>query len=134
MSEPVQHLLHIAPVLRVVDLKRSLEFYRDRLRFQVEFVYQDSYAEVRRDGCRIHFQCGTPTPRDQTAFEAAEHIDVCIVVRDASHLWAEFSSKGVPAVVSLRQMPYGREFYVRDPDGYVLGFVEPEASVNNENA
>ena len=27
--------------------------------------------------------------------------------------------------VPLRQMPYGVEFYVRDPDGYVLGFVEP---------
>jgi hypothetical protein len=21
-------------------------------------------------------------------------------------------------------MPYGTEFYVRDPDGYILGFVE----------
>jgi hypothetical protein len=27
----------------------------------------------------------------------------------------------------LRQMPYGKEFYVRDPDGYVLGFVEAPA-------
>jgi hypothetical protein len=27
--------------------------------------------------------------------------------------------------VPLRSMPYGREFYVRDPDGYILGFVEP---------
>jgi hypothetical protein len=22
-------------------------------------------------------------------------------------------------------MPYGKEFYVRDPDGHVLGFVQP---------
>jgi hypothetical protein len=22
-------------------------------------------------------------------------------------------------------MPYGTEFYVRDPDGYILGFVQP---------
>jgi len=21
-------------------------------------------------------------------------------------------------------MPYGREFYVRDPDGYILGFIQ----------
>jgi hypothetical protein len=27
--------------------------------------------------------------------------------------------------VPLRHMPYGREFYVRDPDGYIPGFVEP---------
>jgi len=23
-------------------------------------------------------------------------------------------------------MPYGREFYVRDPDGYILGFIQPD--------
>ena len=23
-------------------------------------------------------------------------------------------------------MPYGTEFYVRDPDGYILGFVQPK--------
>jgi hypothetical protein len=27
--------------------------------------------------------------------------------------------------VTLRHMPYGVEFYIRDPDGYVLGFVQP---------
>jgi hypothetical protein len=27
--------------------------------------------------------------------------------------------------VALRHMPYGTEFYIRDPDGYILGFIEP---------
>jgi hypothetical protein len=27
--------------------------------------------------------------------------------------------------VPLRTMPYGIEFYLRDPDGYILGFVQP---------
>jgi hypothetical protein len=27
--------------------------------------------------------------------------------------------------VALRKKPYGSEFYVRDPDGYILGFVQP---------
>jgi len=134
MGQPPQDLRYIAPVVRVLDLTRSLQFYRDCLRFQVEFIYETSYAEVCRDGCRIHLQCGTPAHRDQTAFEAAEHIDVCIVVRDVSQLWTELASTAVPVTVSLRQMPYGREFYVRDPDGYVLGFVEPAPSVSNENA
>ena len=134
MVQPAQDLRYIAPVFRVVDLARAIEFYRDRLRFQEEFVYESIYAEVSRDGCRIHLQCGAPTQRDQTAFEAAEHIDVCIVVRDASQLWAELALTAVPATVALRQMPYGREFYVRDPEGYVLGFVEPAPSASNENA
>jgi catechol 2,3-dioxygenase-like lactoylglutathione lyase family enzyme len=125
MAQPTQDLRYIAPVFRVSDLTRSLEFYRGRLRFDVQFVYENFYAEVCRDGCRIHLKCGTPIPRDQTAFEATENIDVCVVVRDASDLWAEFVSADVPTTVPLRQAPYGTEFYVRDPDGYIVGFVEP---------
>ena len=119
-------LSYIAPVLRVSDLARSVAFYRDRLEFDVVFVYEGFYAEVRRDGCRMHLNCSPPTPRDQAAFERDEHIDVCIVVADAEVLWTGFASKGVSFSVRLRDMPYGSEFYVRDPDGYILGFVQPK--------
>jgi len=27
-------------------------------------------------------------------------------------------------IQSLREMPYGREFYVADPDGYIIAFYE----------
>lgn len=119
-------LSYIAPVLLVTDLARSVAFYRDRLEFDVVFVYEGFYAELSRDGCRIHLNCAPPTPRDQAAFERDEHIDVCIVVADAEVLWTGFASKGVSFSVQLRDMPYGSEFYVRDPDGYILGFVQPK--------
>ncbi len=119
-------LTYVAPVLRVRDLGRAVAFYRDRLEFEVVFVYENFYAEVARDGCRIHLDCAPPTPRDQAAFERDEHIDVCIVVADAEILWTGFASKGVPFSVPLRDMPYGSEFYVRDPDGYIIGFVQPK--------
>ena len=119
-------LSYIAPVLLVSDLARSVAFYRDRLEFDVVFVYEGFYAELTRDGCRIHLNCAPPTRRDQAAFERDEHIDVCIVVADAEVLWTGFASKGVSFSVQLREMPYGSEFYVRDPDGYILGFVQPK--------
>ena len=119
-------LSYIAPVLHVSDLARSVAFYRDRLEFDVQFVYENFYAELSRDGCRIHLNCAPPAPRDQDAFERNEHIDVCIVVADAEVLWTGFASKGVGFSVPLRDMPYGSEFYVRDPDGYILGFVQPK--------
>ena len=118
-------LNYIAPVLRVANLERAVAFYRDRLEFEVVFVYESFYAEMAREGCRIHLNCATPAPRDQAAFEREEHIDICIVVADAEMLWTGFASKGVPFSVPLREMPYGSEFYVRDPDGYILGFVQP---------
>ncbi len=118
-------LTYIAPVFRVTDLARALAFYRDQLGFQPEFCYEDFYASVCRDGCHLHLQCAPPTPRDQAVFERDEHIDACVVVRRAEELSADLASKGGTFVVPLRQMPYGSEFYVRDPDGYILGFIEP---------
>ena len=126
MSARAGMLTYIAPVLRVVDLERAVAFYRDRLEFEVVFTYEGFYAEVSRDGCRIHLSCAPPDPRDQAAFEREEHIDVCIVVADAKLLWTGFASKGVSFSMRLRDMPYGAEFYVRDPDGYILGFVQPK--------
>jgi catechol 2,3-dioxygenase-like lactoylglutathione lyase family enzyme len=128
MNKTSASLSYIAPVFRVADLSRSLAFYRDRLSFAIEFVYEGFYAGVCRDDCRIHFKCAPPAARDQVAFEKEEHIDVCIGVRSAESLSAEFASQGVPFVVPLREMPYGQEFYVRDPDGYVLGFVQAAAT------
>jgi enamine deaminase RidA (YjgF/YER057c/UK114 family)/catechol 2,3-dioxygenase-like lactoylglutathione lyase family enzyme len=116
---------HIAPVFRVRDLPRSLAFYRDKLGFAVEFEYENFYASVVRDCCHIHLKCAPQTPRDQAEFERNGHIDTCIVVNDARALYETITAAQVPLSVALREAPYGKEFYVRDTDGYILGFVEP---------
>ena len=70
-------------------------------------------------------ECPPPTPRDQPAFEREEQIDVYIGVHSAETLSESFASAGLPFVVPLRHMPYGIEFHLRDPDGYILAFVQP---------
>ena len=42
-----------------------------------------------------------------------------------TRLAAGLRSAGVAFALPLRQMPYGRELYLKDPDGYILGFVQP---------
>ena len=125
MRGSMSGLKYVAPVLQVADLQRSLTFYRDQLGFDLEFAYEGFYACVIRDGCRIHLNGSAPLERDGKAFEAAEHLDACFGVEDAEALANAFASSGAVFSVKLRSMPYGREFYVRDPDGYILGFVQP---------
>jgi catechol 2,3-dioxygenase-like lactoylglutathione lyase family enzyme len=125
MNEARGTLTYIAPVFRVANLNQSLAFYRDQLGFGLDFCYDEFYASVSRDGCHVHLKCADPTPRDQAAIERDESIDACVVVQNAVGLSAAFQSAGVTFALPLRQMPYGVEFYVRDPDGYVLGFVQP---------
>ena len=124
MDRPIT-IGYIAPVFRVVDLARSINFYREQLGFELDFAYEDFYASVHRDGCYIHLNCAPPTPRDQTAFERAEHLDACAIVSSAETLAEEFAEAGAAFSVPVREMPYGTEFYVRDPDGYIIGFIQP---------
>ncbi len=118
-------LKYVAPVLRVSDLARSLSYYRNQLGFDVEFTYEGFYAGILRDGCRIHLKCSAPLARDQKAYEAAGHLDACFGVQNAEALASRFARAGAVFSVPLRSMPYGKEFYVRDPDGYILGFIQP---------
>ncbi len=125
MRKSAVKLQYVAPVLQVENLQRSLAYYRNQLGFELEFDYEGFYASVIRDGCRVHLNCAAPQKRDQKAFEAAEHLDACFGVDDAEALANAFASSGAEFSVRLRNMPYGRECYIRDPDGYILGFVEP---------
>jgi len=114
----------VAPVLRVSDLPRSISYYRDRLGFEIDFSYEGFYASVSRDGCRVHLKCAERDRRDQVAFETAQHLDVCFGISNAEALASHFVSSGADLSVPLRSMPYGHELYVRDPDGYILGFIQ----------
>ena len=125
MREYASRLTYVAPVLRVTDLQRSLSYYRDQLGFELEFDYGGFYASVIRDDCRVHLNCAPPPERDQKAFETAEHLDACFGVENAEALANAFASSGAAFSVPLRAMPYGSEFYIRDPDGYILGFIQP---------
>lgn len=120
----VARIEYAAPVFGVADLGRALAYYRERLGFAVEFVHGDFYASVERDGCRIHLRCMPGMTPDRAVADAAECVDACFGVHDAGSLAADFIGSGADFALPLREMPYGREFYLRDPDGYVLAFVE----------
>lgn len=123
MNEPV--FQYVAPVFCVAVLARSLAYYCDCLGFALEFIHGNFYAGIERDGCRIHLKVAARVARGEAS---SEHIDACLGTRDARDLAAQFARSGAIFVLPLREMPYGREFYLRDPDGNVLAFVESAAA------
>jgi catechol 2,3-dioxygenase-like lactoylglutathione lyase family enzyme len=44
----------LAPQFLVDDLSEAIGYYRDRLGFEPDFVYESFYASVSRDGFSIH--------------------------------------------------------------------------------
>jgi catechol 2,3-dioxygenase-like lactoylglutathione lyase family enzyme len=118
-------LLSLAPQFLVNDLGIALAYYQERLGFAVDFVHDDFYASVSRDGCTIHLKEAPKTVADRAHRKANEHLDAQISVRGIEALEGEFRAKGAQIIRSLEARPWGvRDFYVEDPDGYILCFSE----------
>ena len=116
----------IAPQLLVDDLARSTAYYRDQLGFEVDFVYESFYASVSRDGCAIHLKEAPKVIADRAHRRDNEHLDAYIQVSGIRRLFTELQSRGADVIKPLEARPWAvLEFYLADPDGYILCFSEP---------
>ena len=119
-------IIGIAPQFLVDDLDRSIAFYRDRLGFGLDFTYQSFYASVSRDGFAIHLKHGVAA--DRAHRKQNEHLDAHISVTGVRALFSEFQMRGAEALKPLEERPWScLDFYVEDPDGYILCFSELNA-------
>ncbi len=122
------HLTGIAPQFLVDDLERAIAYYCDKLGFRLEFVYQSFYASVTRDGYEIHLKHGPRLVGDKEHREQNEHLDAYISVSGIRGLFSELEKSGAQVIKPLEERPWRcLDFYVKDPDGYILCFSEPNA-------
>jgi len=124
MNPTYPKITSMSPQLVVANLERSLDFYTQMLGFEIDFRYEDFYAGIIRDGCSIHLKLGNPTIEERASKLENEHLDLVFAVEDIDGLFEAVKSRSAIIVQPLREMPYGREFYIADPDGYLLGFME----------
>jgi catechol 2,3-dioxygenase-like lactoylglutathione lyase family enzyme len=121
-------LTGIAPQFLVDDLQTAIAYYRGKLGFDLDFCYESFYASVSRDGFAIHLKCAPKTIADRTNRKQHEHLDVYIGVVGAASLHDELRSRGARITKPLEERPWSCwDFYVEDPDGYILCFSEPTA-------
>jgi catechol 2,3-dioxygenase-like lactoylglutathione lyase family enzyme len=119
------------PQLLVTDIKRSWEFFRERLGFSLVFSYGDPpyYAQVGRDAAHLNLRCVERSVIDPTVRNREELLSVSMTVATAGEiklLFLEFQSAGVAFHQTLKKQPWGaKNFVVRDPDGNLLLFAGP---------
>jgi uncharacterized glyoxalase superfamily protein PhnB len=121
----VTEVTGIAPQFLVDDLLVAVEYYRDKLGFETDFVHESFYASVSRDGCSIHLKCAPKIVSDRTHRRQNEHLDAYVGVRGIESLFQELESNGARVIRRLEERPWAcKDFYVEDPDGYILCFSE----------
>jgi len=114
-----------APQFLVARLEDSIGFYEKRLGFARDFVYEGFYASVSRDRAVIHLKCAPKLEAERSHRRAEEHLDAFLAVAGVEELHAELVGRGAPITKPLATRPWGaRDFYVADPDGYILCFSE----------
>ena len=109
-------LSRIAPELPASSLKESIDYYEQKLGFQLVTQLSD-YAIVERDNVAIHlFQDGA---RKHTP------VGVHIFTPDLEVLHAEFEQRGAHLSQKILHKPWGnRDFRVKDVFGNELKFTE----------
>ncbi len=115
----------------VADIKRSCEFFREKLGFSLVFSYgvPPYYAQVGRDGVRLNLRCFEGPVIEPAVRDREELLSVSMTVATADEiklLYLEFQSAGVTFHQKLRRQSWGaKNFVVKDPDGNLLLFAGP---------
>jgi uncharacterized glyoxalase superfamily protein PhnB len=119
------------PQLLVTDVKRSCEFFREKLGFSLVFSYGDPpyYAQVVRDAVRLNLRCVEGPVIKSAVRDREELLSVSMTVATTDEiklLFLEFQSAGVTFHQTLKKQPWGaKNFVVKDPDGNLLLFAGP---------
>ena len=119
------------PQLVVTDIKRSCEFFQQKLGFSLVFSYGDPpyYAQLRRDAARLNLRCVEVPVIESTVRDREELLSASMTVATTDEiklLFLEFQSAGVTLHQKLKKQPWGaKNFIVKDPDGNLLLFAGP---------
>ena len=126
------------PALPSSDVERSVNFYRDRLGFELAYSERNDLAILRRDSATIHLWGATdeswrarddwrrPVVSGAESFLAGT-ASCRIEVKGVDELYALCSEQSIvhPRGALADQWWGSREFAVLDPDGNLVTFFQP---------
>jgi catechol 2,3-dioxygenase-like lactoylglutathione lyase family enzyme len=119
----------ISPFFIVKNAAAALDFYRERLGFEVTFQEPSDepfFGIVRRGQAMIMLKSVGADPLPNHKRQSQARWDAYLSVPDPDGLAAEFASRDVPFSEPLKDTPDGlRGFELVDADGYVLFFGRP---------
>lgn len=111
-----------APQFLVDDLARSIGYY-ERLGFTFGEPWDGFYAIGRLDGLELHLKEAPKNPEERMHRRDNEHLDAAAGVVGIDAFFAQCVANGATILKPLTPTAWGTlDFYVEDPDGYVICF------------
>lgn len=111
-----------APQFLVDDLARSMAFYK-KIGFAFGEPWDGFYAIGHLDGLELHLKEAAKNADERRFRRDHEHLDVAAGVDGIEAFFDRCAANGVTILKPLAPTEWGtRDFYVVDPDGYILCF------------
>jgi catechol 2,3-dioxygenase-like lactoylglutathione lyase family enzyme len=120
--EAKPRLTSFAPQFLVDDLARSIAFYRT-LGFAFGEPWDGFYAIGTLDGLELHLKDAPKHEAERRHRRDHEHLDAAAGVDGIEAFHARCVANGVTILRPLAATAWGTlDFYVEDPDGYIIAF------------
>ena len=119
-------LKSVVPILFVRDVPASAASFREKLGFEIDFLYGTPpfYGSVSRGEICLHLRFVHQPNFAELAAREVSLILATIEVSDVQGLFEELEERGVEFAQTPTRQPWGgTDFHVRDPDGNVISFV-----------
>ena len=115
-------LTSFAPQFLVDDLARSIAYYR-RLGFTFGAPWDGFYAIGALDGLELHLKEAPKNAAERQHRREHEHLDAAAGVDGIEAFYERCVANGATVLKPLAATAWGtKDFYVVDPDGYIIAF------------
>ena len=115
-------LTSLAPQFLVDDIDRSIAYYR-KIGFSFSEPWDGFYAIGYLDGLELHLKEAAKNPAEREWRRDHEHLDASAGVDGIEAFHARCVANGVAIIKPLALTAWGtKDFYVEDPDGYIISF------------
>jgi catechol 2,3-dioxygenase-like lactoylglutathione lyase family enzyme len=122
-------LTSFAPQFLVDDLKRSIEYY-ERLGFKFNEPWEGFYAIGQLDGLELHLKEAPKNQDERRHRRDNEHLDAAAGVDGIEVFFRQCVANGTTILKPITPTAWGtKEFYLEDPDGYIICFGGSPSSV-----
>jgi catechol 2,3-dioxygenase-like lactoylglutathione lyase family enzyme len=120
--ETQPRLTSLAPQFLVDDLARSIRYY-SKLGFTFGEPWDGFYAIGERDGLELHLKEAPKNAAERQYRRENEHLDAAAGVDGIDAFYERCVASGLTILRPLAATPWGtKDFYIEDPDGYVIAF------------
>ena len=111
-------------ILRVQDIEKERRFYHETLGFPIDEAQSEAHFVMLQTAGPAWLALEDVSNQPDKAAPAGS-VEIGLIVDDVDRVWREWKAKGVNLLTQPADLPFGRAFDARDPEGHALSVFKP---------